>query len=31
MDINEIGKGGRIDKDMPLRAGDVVWVPETWY
>ena len=31
VDINEIGKGGRIDKDMPLRAGDVVWVPETWY
>ena len=29
--INEIGKDGRIDKDMPLRAGDVVWVPETWY
>lgn len=31
VDIEEIGKGGRIDKDMPLRAGDVVWVPETWY
>ena len=31
VDIVEIGKGGRIDKDMPLRAGDVVWVPETWY
>lgn len=31
VDIKEIGKGGRIDKDMPLRAGDVVWVPETWY
>ena len=29
--ITEIGKDGRIDKDMPLRAGDVVWVPETWY
>ena len=28
---NEIGKDGRIDKDMSLRAGDVVWVPETWY
>ncbi|MBO7721957.1 MAG: polysaccharide biosynthesis/export family protein [Kiritimatiellae bacterium] len=31
VNINEIGKDGRIDKDMPLRAGDVVWVPETWY
>ena len=31
VDLNEIGKDGRIDKDMPLRAGDVVWVPETWY
>ena len=31
VDINEIGKGGRIDKDLPLKAGDVVWVPETWY
>ena len=29
--ISEIGKDGRIDKDMTLRAGDVVWVPETWY
>ena len=31
VNINEIGKDGRIDKDMALRAGDVVWVPETWY
>ncbi len=31
VNIGEIGKGGRIDKDMALRAGDVVWVPETWY
>ena len=31
VDINEIGKDGRVDKDMLLRAGDVVWVPETWY
>ncbi len=31
VDIKEIGKDGRVDKDMPLRAGDVVWVPETWY
>ena len=31
VDINEIGKDGRVDKDLVLRAGDVVWVPETWY
>ena len=31
VDIEEIGKNGRIDKDMTLSAGDVVWVPETWY
>ena len=31
VDIKEIGKGGRVDKDMLLKAGDVVWVPETWY
>lgn len=31
VDLNEIGKEGRVDKDMVLRAGDVVWVPETWY
>ena len=31
VDLNEIGKDGRIDKDLMLRAGDVVWVPETWY
>lgn len=31
IDIKEIGEGGRVDKDMLLRAGDVVWVPETWY
>jgi len=28
VNINEIGKkDGRVDKDMSLRAGDVVWVP----
>ena len=27
----EIGEKGRIEKDIVLRAGDVVWVPETWY
>lgn len=31
VDLNEIGKDGRIDKDMPLKAGDVIWVPEGWY
>lgn len=31
VDIKEIGKDGRVDKDMLLRAGDTVWVPETWY
>ena len=31
VDIIEIGEKGRIDKDISLRAGDVVWVPETWY
>lgn len=31
IDLKEIGEDGRVDKDMLLRAGDVVWVPETWY
>ncbi len=31
VDLEEIGKEGRIDKDMTLNAGDVVWVPQTWY
>ncbi len=31
IDLNEIGEKGRIDKDIALRAGDVVWVPESWY
>lgn len=31
VDLDEIGEKGRIDKDILLRAGDVVWVPETWY
>jgi len=29
--LKEIGEEGRVDKDMVLRAGDVVWVAETWY
>lgn len=31
IDLIEIGERGRIEKDIALRAGDVVWVPETWY
>ena len=31
VDLKEIGQDGRVDKDMLLRAGDVVWVSETWY
>lgn len=31
VDLKEIGQDGRVDKDMTLRAGDVVWVSETWY
>lgn len=31
VDLDEIGKKGRPDKDMVLRAGDVVWVPVTWW
>ena len=31
INLVEIGEKGRIDKDIALRAGDVVWVPETWY
>jgi len=31
IDLREIGEDGRFDKDMILKAGDVVYVPETWY
>jgi polysaccharide export outer membrane protein len=31
VDLDEIGKGGRSDKDILLKAGDVIFVPETWY
>lgn len=31
INLNEIGKDGRFEKDIPLRAGDVVYVYETWY
>lgn len=30
VDLDDIGKGGRVDKDIPLRAGDVLFVPVTW-
>jgi len=31
IDLREIGEDGRFDKDMLLKAGDVIFVPETWY
>lgn len=31
VDIIEIGEAGRPDKDMQLKAGDVVYVPMSWY
>jgi len=31
VDIVEIGEKGHIEKDMPLRAGDVVYVRETYW
>ncbi len=31
VDLVEIGEEGRPDKDMVLKAGDVVWVPMSWY
>lgn len=31
VDLVEIGEEGRPDKDMMLKAGDVVWVPMSWY
>ena len=31
VNLNEIGEDGRADKDMALKAGDVVWVPIGWY
>ena len=31
VDLVEIGEEGRPDKDMLLKAGDVVWVPMSWY
>lgn len=31
VNLHEIGEDGRFDKDMVLKAGDVIYVPETWY
>ncbi len=31
VDLKEIGEKGLINKDITLRSGDVVWVPECWY
>ncbi len=31
VDIIKMGKDGRPDMDMVLKAGDVVWVPMSWY
>lgn len=31
VDLEEIGEKGLISKDIALHAGDVVWVPVSWY
>lgn len=31
VDLHEIGEDGRFDKDMILKAGDVIYVPETFW
>lgn len=31
VNLIEIGEEGHSEKDMPLRAGDVIWVPMSWY
>ncbi|MBP5320667.1 MAG: polysaccharide biosynthesis/export family protein [Kiritimatiellae bacterium] len=31
VDVVKIGKEGRLDLDIPVRAGDVIWVPQSWY
>jgi hypothetical protein len=31
VDLNEVLKRGRKDKDLPLIAGDVVVVPESFF
>lgn len=31
VDIDKIGQDGRVDLDIKLKPGDVIWVPESWY
>jgi protein involved in polysaccharide export with SLBB domain len=31
VDLEKLGKYGLSDLDIPLKPGDVVWVPEAWY
>lgn len=31
VDVVKIGREGRLDLDIPVRAGDVIWVPQSWY
>jgi protein involved in polysaccharide export with SLBB domain len=31
VDIELIGKEGRMDLDVMLKPGDVVWIPQSWY
>lgn len=31
VNLYEIGEKGLANRDIALRAGDVVWVPESWY
>lgn len=31
VNLKLIGEEGRFDKDMLLKSGDVIYVPETWY
>lgn len=31
VNLEEIGKEGKIEKDLLLKPGDVVYVPEAWY
>ncbi len=31
IDVDAIGRKGRAELDMKLKAGDVVFVPESWY
>ena len=31
MDLNEVIKRGRKDKDLPLAANDVIVIPESYF